>query len=166
MTQAEAIDRNSTASIEFTREDTIRQVMDWCTAQEAVVLSQPGREINLALYRRDWDHSTTFCPGINISSRSVDEAIKQYVDAVTHGRHSHGDLLDSLASQPLQPKDNVLVRQMMVNTHTPQLKFGVREYLDPDGRVLGQEYFLHSLKSKKIRGRSSDVPLSMTGGFW
>lgn len=105
-------------------------------------------------------------PGLRLSSPHVEEAIKQYVDAVTHGRYSYAVLLDSLANQPLQPKDNVLIRQILVNTHTPQLKFGVREYLDPDGRVLGQEYFLHSLKSKKIRGRSSDVPLSMTGGFW
>lgn len=48
---------------ELNREDTIRQVTDWCRVQEGVVLSEPGREINLALYRRDWDHSTTFCLG-------------------------------------------------------------------------------------------------------
>lgn len=148
------------------REDTIRQIMDWCQAQEAVAVSQPGREIELVVRRLDWGRLTTLCPELHLSGPYVEEAIKQYVDAVTSGRYSHGDLLDSLANQSPQPKDNVLVRQMMVNTHTPQLKFGVREYLDPDGRVLGQEYFLHSLKSKKIRGRSSDVPLSMTDGFW
>lgn len=173
MTLVEAVDSSRPAPTGLTREDTIGQVINWCQTQEALALSQPGKEINLALYRRDWDHLNTFCPGMNLSGRSVDEAIKQYVDAVTYGTYSHRILLDQLASLPLESRDNVAVRQILVDTYTPQLQFGVREYFDPDGhQLLGREYFLKSVRPRSNlfnflrRNPSSDVPLSMTGSFW